>query len=87
MMSLMPSEFKTIQPERVDEVDKVTKSQLKSRGRRWHEVTWPTEMPRQSLSRVIDEEGSYNLCSFERYSFFAVRFELLDEAPNSVCDN
>lgn len=57
----MPREFQMIQSEWADEVDKVKKSQLKSRGRRWYKVTWPTEMSRQPLSQIIDQNGSYNI--------------------------
>lgn len=52
--------------ELVDGVKKVKKSQVKSRGRRWYEITWLTEDPKKPFPRVIDEEGS---CNFHPYPY------------------
>lgn len=48
-ISPLPLEFKTIQLKKIDVVDKVKKSQQKSRGQMWYEVTWPMEAPRNTI--------------------------------------
>lgn len=60
MLAPKPLEFEPVPVQRVDDVDKVQTSLLKSRGRRWFGAGW-SETPRRTLRQIIDDEASFNL--------------------------